>query len=191
VPRYLDRYEVAVAGSCRGIGGDGKLAAELFFVDRDEPATAAGKATEYAERAMFCAIDQFYDATTYLLGGAAFDADEGAIADSGSFIRAGTARRGNMDDWRRAAKVFVPLGWTRNKLAIVVAAGYVGEYHGRQAAGVMQPLTATIDAAFIGELAQHAFERSAIRIFGTEGARELANAHLAATLADEGEQFVA
>jgi hypothetical protein len=140
---------------------------------------------------MFCAVDQFYDATARLLVGAAFDADEGAIAGSGSLIRAGMARRDNMDDWRRAVEVFVPLGWARNKLAIAVAAGYVGERHGRQAAGVMQPLAATIDAAFIRKFAQHAFERSAICILGTEGARKLANAHLAATLADEGEQFVA
>src|SRR5262249_41765169 len=111
--------------------------AKLFFVDRDQPVAAAGKATEYAERSMFRAIDQFYDATTRLLVGAAFDADEGAIADSGSFIRAGTARRGHMDNWRGAVEVFIPLGWTRNKLAIAVAAGYVCEHHGRQAASVM------------------------------------------------------
>jgi hypothetical protein len=191
VPRYLDRHEVTVARPRSGIGGDGELTAKLFFVDRNQPAAAADKATENAERAMLCAINQFYDATTCLLVGAAFDADEGAIAHSGSFIRAGTARRRNMDDWRRAVEVFVPLGWTRNKLAIAVTAGYVGEHHGRQAAGVMQPLAAAINAAFIGKFAQHAFERGAIRILGAEGARQLANADLAATLADEGEQFVA
>ena len=54
----------------------------------------------------------------------------------------------------------------------------------------MQLLAAALDAAFVGELAQHALERGAVGVLQAEGARDLARADLAGLLADEGEQFV-
>ena len=55
---------------------------------------------------------------------------------------------------------------------------------------MMQLLAAALDAAFVGELAQHALERGAVGILQAEGARDLAGADLAAVLADEGEEVV-
>ena len=55
----------------------------------------------------------------------------------------------------------------------------------------MQPLAAPIDVAVIGKLAQHAFERRPVGILGAERARDLARAHLAGVLADEGEKLLA
>jgi len=56
---------------------------------------------------------------------------------------------------------------------------------------VMQPFAPAIDAAFIGQIAQHALERSAIRILGAEGARNFADADLTASFADEGDKLLA
>ena len=44
------------------------------------------------------------------------------------------------------------------------------------------------DAAFVGELAQHALERGAVGVLQAEGAGDLARADLAGLLADEGER---
>jgi hypothetical protein len=60
----------------------------------------------------------------------------------------------------------------------------------RQGAGMMQFLAATLDAAGVGQLAQHALELGAVGILHAEGARDLAGADLAALRADEGEDVV-
>jgi hypothetical protein len=54
----------------------------------------------------------------------------------------------------------------------------------------MQAFALAIDTAFVGKVAQHALERSAIGILGAERARDLSNAHCAAMLADKGDKFV-
>jgi hypothetical protein len=48
-----------------------------------------------------------------------------------------------------------------------------------------------IDPAFIGQIAQHTLERGTIGILGAEGARDFADADLAAAFADEGDKFLA
>jgi hypothetical protein len=55
----------------------------------------------------------------------------------------------------------------------------------------MEPLAPAIDPAFIGQIAQHALERGAIRILGAERARDFSDADLAASFADEGDKFLA
>ena len=47
-----------------------------------------------------------------------------------------------------------------------------------------------LDAAFVGEFAQHALERGAVGVLQAEGARDLAGADLAGLLADEGDDVV-
>ena len=64
--------------------------------------------------------------------------------------------------------------------------GDVGEHDVRQRAGLMQLLAAALDAAFVGELAQHLLEPRAVGILEAEGAGDLARADLAGLLADEG-----
>jgi hypothetical protein len=56
---------------------------------------------------------------------------------------------------------------------------------------MVQALPPAIDAAIVGELAEHAVERGAVGILGAEGFGNLARRDLAAALADEGDQFVA
>ena len=53
---------------------------------------------------------------------------------------------------------------------------------------MVQLLAALLDAALVGELAQHALERGAVGVLEAEGARDLAGADLAGLLADEGEE---
>ncbi len=155
-------------------GGIAEFAAELLLVDRHQPAAAAGQAAENAEHAMLGAIDELDDAAAGLLVAGSLDADQRAVADAGDFARPGAARRGDADDRRRAVRLFVPFGRPRQKFAVAVAAGDVGEHDGRQRAGVMQPLAPAVDLTFVGEFAQHAVERGAVGILGAEGARDLA-----------------
>ena len=85
--------------------------------------------------------------------------------------------------------VLVPFGRRRDQLAVAVAAGDVGERHGRQGAGVMQLLALGFDAAFVGQFAQHALQLDAAVVLQIEGAGDLARADLAGLVADEGEDF--
>jgi hypothetical protein len=163
----------------------------LFFVDWNEPAATAGKRAENTKRAVFGAVDKFYDPPARFLSRGPFDAKKSAVADAGDFVGAGATRGMNTDDRRRAVELFIPLGRPGQKFAVAVAAGDVGENHRRQSAGVMQPLAPAIDAAFIGQIAQHALERGAIGILGAEGARDFADADLATSFADEGDKFFA
>jgi hypothetical protein len=96
-----------------------------------------------------------------------------------------------MDDGRCAVDLFVPLGRPRQQLAITVAAGNVGEDDRRQSAGVMQSFALPIDAAFIGQFAQHALERGAVGILRAKSARNLTDADFAAVLADKVDKFLA
>ena len=79
----------------------------------------------------------------------------------------------------------------RQQFAVAVAAGDVGEHHGGQRAAVMQPLAPPLDVTLFGELAQHALERRPVGILGAERACDLARAHLAGVLADEGKKLLA
>jgi hypothetical protein len=191
VPAHLEGNEVTVGSARCRLGGNCDFAAELRLIDWNEPAAAARKRAENTERAVFGAVDEFYDASADVLSGGPLDAKERTVADAGDFVGASAARRMDADDRRRAMERFVPLGRTGQELAIAVAAGDVGENDRRQSAGVMQPFAPAIDAAFIGQIAQHALERGAIRILGAEGARDFADADLAASFADEGDKFLA
>ena len=102
----------------------------------------------------------------------------------------GAARDAYADLRRRAVLVLVPFGRQRDQLAVAVARGDVGEHDVGQGAGMVQLLAAALDAAFVGELAQHALERGAVGVLQAEGARDLARADLAGLLADEGEEVV-
>ena len=55
----------------------------------------------------------------------------------------------------------------------------------------MRTPAVAIDPAFIGQIAQHTLERGTIGILGAEGARDFADADLAAAFADEGDKFLA
>ena len=83
VARHFDRDEIAVDRARCGIGRNAEFAAELLFVDRHQPAAAAGKAAKNSERAAFGAIDQLDDAPARLLVVCTFDADQRAVADAG------------------------------------------------------------------------------------------------------------
>ena len=191
LPRDIHRDEIAVGGARGRAGRDAELAAELLLVDRHQPPAARRQAPENAERAMLGAIDQLDDAAGEFIVAGALDADQRAIADAAGFTRLRPARRDDVDDRRRAMRLLVPFGRPRQEFAVEVAAGNVGEHDGRQRAGVMQPLPAAVDAAFVGELAQHAVERGAVGVLGAEGLGDLARRDLAAALADEGDQFIA
>jgi hypothetical protein len=191
VPAHLDGNEIAVGGARCRLGGNRKFAAELLLVDRNQPATAARKRAENTERAVFGAVDKFYDPCARFLSRGSLDAKERAVADAGDRVGAGVARCMDADDRRRAVDLFVPLGRAGQQFAVAVAAGDVGENDRRQSAGVMQPFAPAIDAAFIGQIAQHALERGTICIFGAERARDFADADLAAAFADEGDKFLA
>jgi hypothetical protein len=191
VPAYFDCNEIAVGRARRRFGGNRKFAAELLLVYRNEPTAAARERAENPERAMFGAVDKFYDPSARFLGRGLLDAKERTIADAGNFVGAGSARRMDADDRRRTVDLFVPLGWARQKFAIAIAAGDVGKNDRRQSAGVMQPFAPAIDAALIGQIAQHTLERGAIGVLGAEGARDFADADPAAAFADEGDEFLA
>jgi hypothetical protein len=195
MPGNLDGDEIAIGCASGCIGSDREFAAKLLLVDRNQPSAAARKRTKNTERTMFCPVDKLDDSTAYFFAGA-FDTDERSIADAANFVGAGAAGRGaagrgNMDDGRRAVGLFVPLGWARDELAITVAPGNVDKDDWRQSSGVMQTFPPPIDATFIGEIAKHALKRRAICILGAERARNLADADLAATLADEIDELLA
>ena len=140
---------------------------------------------------MLGAIDEFYDPAAFLFFVRLLDANERAVADAGDFARPRSPRRGDADDGRRAVRLLVPFGRPRQKFAVAVAAGDVGQHDGRQRAGMVQAFAAPIDDAFVAKLSQHAIERRAVRVLGAERARDLARADLAATFADEGDKLFA
>jgi hypothetical protein len=191
VSAHLDGNKIAVGGARCRLGGNREFAAELLLIDRNEPAAAARKRTENTERAMFGAVDKLNDPSARLFPRGPLDAKKRAVADPGDLLGAVAARCMDVDDRRRAMELFVPLGRAGQKFAIAVTAGNVGENDRRQRAGVMQPFAPAIDATFIGQIAQHALERGAICILGAEGARDFADADLAALFADEGDKFLA
>ena len=139
LPRHLDGDEVAVDRAGGRVGRDRKFAAELFLVDRHQPAAAARQAAKNAERAVLGAVDQLDDAAAGLrLRPACSMRMQRAVADAGDFAGLGAARRYDADDRRRAVRVLVPFGRPRQQLAVGVAAGDVGEHHRGQGAGMMQ-----------------------------------------------------
>ena len=80
----------------------------------------------------------------------------------------------------------IPFGGNADQFAVGIAAGDVGEDDARQAAGVMELLATLFDAAFVGEVAQHGFERGAVCILEPEGTGDFTGADVAGFLADEG-----
>src|SRR5580704_2782171 len=191
IARHLDGNKIAVDGAQGAIRRDRHLAAELFLVDRHQPAAAARQAAKNAEHAMLGAVEKFYDARGGFVLAALLDAQQHAVADAGDFARARPARHDDADDRRRAVGGLVPFGRPRQKLAVGIAAGDVGEYNGRQGAWIVQAFAQTIDLSGVGKLAQHAIEGGAVGVLGAKRARDLARANLAAALADKGDKLLA
>ena len=176
-----DGDQVAVLRVLGGALRDRKLLAELLLVDRHEPAAAARQRAEDAERADLGLVDDLDDAP-----GVA-DASSSPVSSTRSSARSptpatspgrGLARGGDADLRHRAVGVLVPFGRRRDQLAVAVAAGDVGQRHGRQGAGVVQLLALGFDAAFVGQFAQHALELDAAVVLQIEGAGDLARADL-------------
>ena len=176
---HVDGNEVAVDGALRRDGRDVEFAAEPLLLDRNQPAAARRQCAENAERAMFGAVDQLDDAAGEFIVAGMFDADQRAVADAAGLARLRPPRRYDMDHRRGAVRLLIPLGGARQKLAIAVAPGNVGQHDRRQRAGLVQALAPAIDVAVIGKLAQHAVERGAVGILGAEGFGDLARATLA------------
>src|SRR5580700_11624113 len=138
---------------------------------------------------MLGAVQKLYDARGGLFLAALLDAQQ--HADAGDFARARPARHDDADDGRRAVGGLVPFGRPRQKFAVGIAAGDVGEDNGRQGAWIVQAFAQTIDLARVGKLAQHAIEGCAVGVLGAKRARDLARANLAAALADKGDKLLA
>ena len=113
VPCYFDRDEIAVDRARGGVRGNAQFTAELLFVDRCQPAAAAGKAAKNSKRAALGAVDQLDDASAGLLLTCLLDADQGAVADARNLTRLGAPRHHDVDNGRRAMGFFVPLCWSR------------------------------------------------------------------------------
>ena len=113
---------------------------------------------------------------------ALLDPQQGAVADAGDLARRRAARNPHADFRRGAVLGLVPFGRQRDQLAVGVARGDVGDHDLGQGPGMMQLLAAALDAAFVGELAQHVLERGAVGVLHAEGARDLARADLAGLL---------
>ena len=191
VLRDADGDQVAVLGVLGGLARDRKLLAELLLVDRDEPAAAVRQSPENAERADLGLVDDLDDAAgiadAVLTG--FFDPEQRPVADAGDFARPWPAPCCDPDSRYRAVGVLVPFGRRGDQLAVVVAAGDVGQRDLGQGAGMVQLLALGLDAAFVGELAQHALQLDAAVVLQIEGAGDLARADLAGLLGDKGEDF--
>ena len=83
--------------------------------------------------------------------------------------------------------VLIPFVRSGDEVAVAVARRYIGEHGGGQHAGMMQLLAPLLDGAFVGELAQHAFEVGTQGVFQAEGAGDFARADFARLVADKGE----
>ena len=176
-------------GILGGAAGDRQLLAELLLVDRDQPAAAVRQRAEDAERADLGLVDDLDDAAgiaDVVLAGF-FDAEQRAVADAGDLAGLRLARRRDPDFRHRAVGVLVPFGRRGDQLAVVVAAGDVGQRDRRQRAGMMQLLALGFDVSFVGELAQHALELGAAFVLQIESAGDLTRADLAGLVANEGE----
>src|SRR5580700_12191870 len=138
---------------------------------------------------MLGAVQKLYDARGGLFLAALLDAQQHAVADD--FARARPARLDDADDGRRAVGGLVPFGRPRQKFAVGIAPGNVGEYDGRQGAWIVQAFAQTIDLARVGKLAQHAIEGGAVGVLGAKRTRDLARANLAAALTDKGNKLLA
>ena len=113
IARHLHGNEIAIDGAQGAIGRDRHLAAELFLVDRHQPAAAPGQSAKNTEHAMLGAVQKFYDARGGFVLAALFDAQQRAVADAGDFARARPARHDDADDRRRAVGGLVPFGRPR------------------------------------------------------------------------------
>ena len=185
--------EIAVLGAT-GIGfGNVQFAAGLLLVDRNQPSAAAGQGAEDSEHTGLGVIDDLDDAPA--IGAAValvqlLDAQQRAIAHPCGRARLRTS--GNMDADLRRLAVFdlIPLGGRRGQFAVAIASGDVG-HHGRgQACGFAYFLAALGDHAFVGELAQDAFQFGAVGVLQAEFARDLAGSDFSRLRTDEGDDGV-
>src|SRR5947209_8287911 len=79
------------------------------------------------------------------------------------------------ENFRRLAETrLVPFDRRGEKLAVAIAAGYVGERHAWQLAGFGEALAARFDHAFGFKLRKQLFQRNAVAALDVEGARDLA-----------------
>src|SRR5262249_3674369 len=147
-----------------------------------------------AEHTLLDAVDDLDDAAAVADGVALvagfLDAQQGAVTDAGDLVRSRTPRHRDVDLRRVAVRLLVPFRRHGDELAVGIAAGDVGEHDGGEGAGAVQLLAAPLDAAIVGELAQHALERDAVGVFHVEGASNLARPDLALLGGDKGEEIL-
>jgi hypothetical protein len=179
------RHEIAVARLACGARRHLQFAAiGLFFVHRQHAAAAIGIGAEDAERLRAGARQQLDDAAG--IGRRArvgvtvqFDAHEGAVADAGRRSAGALLARDEEGDAGRRPVLFIPFGGRGDEIAIGIAASHVGEHDGRQHAGAMQRLAASLDRAFALQLLQHLLEQHPLGLaLDVEGPRDLALADL-------------
>jgi hypothetical protein len=189
---HFDGNEVTVLGVASRVRRDTQFLAEHLLVDRLEPAAAARHGMEDAEHAMFRPVENADDAAAvadavFLRG--LLDAQQHAIADAGRDVAVAPLQRRHADFRRRAVFVLVPFVRRRDQVAIAVAGENVGKDGIRQRAGMMQFFVPLLDAAVVGQFAQHALEVGAPVVLEVEGTGDFPNAGLAGTFGDKGQQF--
>jgi len=191
VLRDADGDQVAVLGILGGIARNRQLLASLLLVDRDQPAAAPRQGAEDAERTDLGLVDDLDDTAGIadIVIACFFDPEQCPVADAGDFARPWLAPCCDPDSRYRAVGVLVPFGRRGDQLAVVVAAGDVGQCNLGQGAGRVQLFTVGLDAAFVGQLTQHALQLDAAVVLQIEGAGDLARADLAGLLGDKGEDF--
>jgi hypothetical protein len=184
----VDSDEVALLRAVDRCGRDRQFAAEALLVDRNE-ATAIARPAKNAEHAVLRAVEHL-DRVAAVVGtvavGRFLDPHQRFVTDAGHFRGTRAARHVEADFRRLAVLLAIPFGGNGNQLAVGIAAGDVGEDDARERAGVVELLAALFDAAFVGEVAQHGFQRGAICVLEPEGSGDLAGADVAGFLADEG-----
>src|SRR5581483_10843996 len=99
--RGLDGNQIAIFGIGGSAGGNRKLLAEHFLVDRLQAAAAVGDLSEDPQHAVFGVIDDLDDAAAVTDAGlfiiCLLDAKQDAVADAGGFTRMRLAQNGNAD----------------------------------------------------------------------------------------------
>src|SRR5713101_3413507 len=187
----VDADEVAVLGATSIALGNIQLAAGLLLVDRNQAPAATGQGAEDSEDAGLGVIDDLDDAPAIAVALIQLlDAQQRAVAHP--CCGAGLRTSGNMDaDLRRlAAFDLIPLGGRCDQFAVAIASGDVGHHGRRQACGFAYFLAAFGDHAFVGELAQDAFQFGAVGVLQAEFARDLAGSDFSRLRTYEGDDGV-
>ena len=186
----FDRDQIAVLGVKAGIRRNGKLAAKLLLVDRRKPSATTRQRPEDAKHALLRAVDDLDDAPGVPDGVAVvacgLDAQQRPVADAAGLARPGAARRRDSNLRRLAVLLFIPLDRDGDQFAVAVARDDVGEHDVGECSGLVQLLAAALDAAFVGEIAQHLFEHRPVGILEAKCTGDFTRADFSRLLADEG-----